>query len=147
MVLLSWPEDESDPTRAAAEDAERRLARASDARGRELEVIRLPAPGPLRITEGEAAAVEHRAGTLPRRAGERMAASYANFFVASSRVVFPLLDERTDERAAEILGEAFPGREVVGVPGREILLGGGNVHCITQQVPAAAQPKNSSAVS
>jgi len=44
--------------------------------------------------------------------------------------------ERTDERAAEILGDCFPGREIVGVPAREILLGGGNIHCVTQQVPA-----------
>jgi agmatine deiminase len=76
-----------------------------------------------------------------------MAASYVNFFIANSRVVFPLLDERSDERAAQILGDAFPSREIVGVPGREILLGGGNIHCITQQVPRrGAQPKNSSAV-
>jgi agmatine deiminase len=51
-------------------------------------------------------------------------------------VVFPLLDERTDTQAAAILAELFPGREIVGVPGREVLLGGGNIHCITQQVPA-----------
>ncbi|HVD38390.1 MAG TPA: L-histidine N(alpha)-methyltransferase, partial [Solirubrobacterales bacterium] len=42
---------------------------------------------------------------------------------------------RFDDEAAAILRRAFPGREVVGVPAREILLGGGNVHCITQQVP------------
>jgi hypothetical protein len=50
----------------------------------------------------------------------------------------PLLDERNDERAAEILSRCFPEREVVGVPSREILLGGGNIHCITQQVPTAS---------
>jgi agmatine deiminase len=148
VVMLSWPEDDSDPTRSAAEDAERRLQLARDDRGRELEVIRIPAPGPLLISDEEAAGVERRAGTLPRLAGERMAGSYVNFFIATSRVIFPLLDERSDDRAAEILSDAFPGREIVGVPAREILLGGGNIHCITQQVPVrAAQPKNSSAVS
>ena len=60
-----------------------------------------------------------------------------NFYIASERIVFPLLDERSDEVAAEAVREAFPGRELVGVPAREILLGGGNIHCITQQVPAA----------
>ena len=74
----------------------------------------------------------------PRSPGERLAASYVNFYPAASRVVYPLLDERYDEQAAEILGACFPGREVVGVPSREILLGGGNIHCITQQVPAGA---------
>ena len=76
-------------------------------------------------------------GSKPRRAGDRMAASYVNFYLANSRVVFPLLDPRHDEQAAATLAECFPEREVVGVPAREILLGGGNVHCITQQVPRA----------
>jgi agmatine deiminase len=148
VILLSWPEDERDPSRAAAEDAERRLAGAVDARGRSPEVIRVPAPPTLTISAQEAAGVERREGTIPRLAGERMAGSYVNFFIASSRIVFPLLDERSDDRAAEILSEVFPEREVVGVPAREILLGGGNIHCITQQVPlASSQPKKSSAVS
>ena len=50
----------------------------------------------------------------------------------------PLLDERHDDQALEVLAGLFPGREVVGVGAREILLGGGNIHCITQQVPAPA---------
>jgi agmatine deiminase len=73
---------------------------------------------------------------LPRQAGDRLAGSYANFYLGNSRIVMPLLDERFDDEAAEILRGCFPEREVVGVPSREILLGGGNIHCITQQVPA-----------
>jgi agmatine deiminase len=60
-----------------------------------------------------------------------------NFYIGSSRVVFPLLDERHDDEAADVVRRCFPERDVVGVPAREILLGGGNIHCITQQVPAA----------
>jgi agmatine deiminase len=52
--------------------------------------------------------------------------------------VYPLLDERHDERAGEVLERCFPERELVGLPSREILLGGGNIHCITQQVPRVA---------
>jgi agmatine deiminase len=58
-----------------------------------------------------------------------------NFFVANSSVIHPLLDERHDEEVGELLASEFPDRRIEGVPGREILLGGGNVHCITQQVP------------
>jgi agmatine deiminase len=47
----------------------------------------------------------------------------------------PLLDPETDKAAAAKLKRLFPERRVVGVPAREVLLGGGNVHCITQQVP------------
>jgi agmatine deiminase len=45
----------------------------------------------------------------------------------------PLLDPRTDRQAKTSIAKLFPGRRVVGVPSREILLGGGNIHCITQQ--------------
>jgi agmatine deiminase len=137
LVLLTWTEDESDPTYEISHDALERLERATDARGRPLEVIRIPAPGPLLISEEEAKGVTAVAGTMPRRAGDLTAASYVNFFLGTERIVFPLLDERFDYAAAEVLRGCFPGREVVGVAAREILLGGGNIHCITQQVPAA----------
>ena len=137
VVLLSWAEDESDPQHEISADALARLEAATDARGGGFEVVRLPSPGPLEISAEEAAGVEPAAGTQPRRAGDRLAASYANFYLGNSRVVFPLLDRRHDDEAAAILRRCFPQREVVGVPAREILLGGGNVHCITQQLPAA----------
>jgi agmatine deiminase len=141
LVLLTWTADERDPQHAISVDALARLEAATDARGRSLEVVRLPAPGPITITAEEATGVESAAGTIPRSAGDRMAASYVNFYIATNRVVFPLLDERVDDEAAEIIGRCFPGREVVGIPAREIILGGGNIHCITQQVPAAVSPR------
>lgn len=135
-VLLTWSDDENDPQHAISRDARGRLEAATDARGRPLEVTLLPSPGPLQISAEEAEGVDAAAGTVPRRAGDRLAASYVNFYLGNSRVVYPLLDPRHDEEAAAILRRCFPEREVVGVPAREILLGGGNVHCITQQVPA-----------
>ncbi|HEX8753782.1 MAG TPA: agmatine deiminase family protein, partial [Solirubrobacterales bacterium] len=136
VVLLTWTEEQSDPQAEISRDARRRLEGTTDARDRSLEVITLPSPGPVTIAEDEAAGVDAAEGTLPRRPGDRLAASYVNFYLANSRVVMPLLDERFDEEAAETLRGVFPDREVVGVPAREILLGGGNIHCITQQVPA-----------
>ena len=136
VVLLTWTEDGSDPQHAISREARERLETATDARGRPFEIVTVPSPGPLTMTEQEAAGVESAAGTVPRRAGDRLAASYVNFYLANSRVVFPLLDQRTDGEAEEALRGCFPEREVVGMPAREILLGGGNIHCITQQVPA-----------
>jgi agmatine deiminase len=138
VVALTWTDDTDDPQHAISLDAARRLERATDARGRSLEVIRLPAPGPIVISEQEAAGVDLVAGTLARRAGDRLAASYVNYYLGNTRVVFPRLDERHDDAVAEILSRRFPDREVVGVPTREILLGGGNIHCVTQQLPLAA---------
>ncbi|MHB1468744.1 MAG: agmatine deiminase [Solirubrobacteraceae bacterium] len=138
VVLLTWTDDESDPQHAISRDALNRLRSATDARGRALEVVKVPAPPAQRISAEEAEGVDAVEGTLPRRAGDRLAASYVNCYIANDRVVFPLLDERTDEQAMAVLAAAFQGREAIGVPAREILLGGGNIHCITQQVPARA---------
>ena len=139
VVLLSWTDDRSDPQHAISRDALDRLKGATDACGRSLEVVRIPSPGPLTISEDEASGVEMTARSRPRRAGERMAASYVNFYLGTARIVFPLLDERFDEDAEEVLRACFPEREVVGVPARQIILGGGGIHCITQQVPALSR--------
>ena len=135
VVCLTWQDDRRDPQYPISLDAWERLNEARDARGRRLKVMRLPMPGPLRMTAEEAAGVVRCEGTRARRAGERLAASYVNFYIANGGVVMPLLDARTDRRAAANLKRLFPGRRVVGVPAREILLGGGNIHCITQQIP------------
>jgi agmatine deiminase len=136
-VCLTWTDNKRDPQWAVSNDALERLRAARDARGRRFKVHKLPSPGPLRMTAAEAAGVQHRAGSRPRKGGARLAASYANLYIANGGIVVPLLDRRTDRAAIAKLKRIFPEREVVGVPGREILLGGGNIHCITQQVPAA----------
>jgi agmatine deiminase len=87
-----------------------------------------------------------REGTKPRAAGQRLAASYINFYIANGGIVMPLLDARTDRAAAARLKRIFPTRKVVGVPAREVLLGGGNIHCITQQVPARGLKRSRPAV-
>jgi agmatine deiminase len=139
VVLISWTDDECDPQCAISRDAVRRLQAATDAHGRSLEVVRVPSPGPILITDEEARGVDAVEGTQPRRPGDRLAGSYVNFYLGTTRIVFPMLDERTDDAAAAVLRDCFPDREVVGVPAREILLGGGNIHCITQQVPGGSE--------
>ncbi len=135
VVALTWTDNRRDPQYAVSADALERLKSARDARGRRLEVIKLPMPGPLRVSAAEARGVLSKQGTQPRVAGMRLAASYVNFYIANGGIVMPLLDPEHDRAAASRLKRAFPGRRVIGVPAREILLGGGNIHCITQQVP------------
>jgi agmatine deiminase len=140
VVLLTWTDDSSDPQYAISRDALERLDGAKDARGRTLEVLRIPSPGLMVVSEEEASGVAAVAGSRPRRAGDRLAASYVNFYPGTTRVVFPRLDERFDDLAEEVLQACFPDRELIGIPAREVLLGGGNIHCITQQVPALGSP-------
>jgi len=137
-VALTWTEDRSDPQYPISQDALQRLNSARDARGRRLQVHKIHQPGPLFLTAEEAAGIDIRAGTRPRRAGDRLPASYINFYIANRCVVMPLYDKRWDGAALRTLEKLLPSRRVVGVATREILLGGGNIHCITQQVPRPA---------
>jgi agmatine deiminase len=139
-VALTWTEDSDDPQYAISRDALKRLQRAKDARGRSLTVHKIEQPGPLFMTAEEAAGIDVRQGTHPRRAGDRLPASYINFYIANRCVVMPLYDKRTDGKALRTLKKLFPTRKIIGVPTREILLGGGNIHCITQQIPKAGRP-------
>ena len=136
-VVLTWTDDADDPQFAISSAALERLKTATDARGRKLTVHKLHQPAPILITVDEAAGVDHVEGTLPRSEGDRLAASYVNFYIGNGVIVMPAFGDAMDEPAQRCLAELFPARRIVSVPGREILLGGGNVHCITQQQPAA----------
>jgi agmatine deiminase len=134
-VCLTWTEDTRDPQQRVCAAALERLLQARDARGRRLKVHRIPAPGPLYLTRREAGGILPSREIRPLRAGQRLAASYINFYPANGAIIMPLLDAHTDAAARAALQRVFPERRVVGVAAREILLGGGNIHCITQQQP------------
>jgi agmatine deiminase len=134
-VALTWTLDRKDPQYEISHDAYQRLKKARDARGRELTIHKIHQPGPLYMTAEEAAGIDARAGSHPRKAGDRLPASYINFYIANKCIVMPLYDKRHDAAARATLKRLFPTRRVLGVATREVLLGGGNIHCITQQVP------------
>jgi agmatine deiminase len=141
-VALTWTDNKRDPQYKVSLDAYERLQEARDSQGRKLKIHKLPHPGPLHRTAAEAEGLDAVDGEPPRPVGERLAGSYVNFYIGNSAIVMPLMDPKHDKAAARQLQKLFPDRRVIGVQSREILLGGGNIHCITQQVPAAKQPKS-----
>jgi agmatine deiminase len=70
-----------------------------------------------------------------RHKDRRLAQPYLNFFVGNGFVVVPVAGAATDEQALDVIGSAFPGREVIGVPGETLARAGGGVHCVTQHEP------------
>lgn len=139
VVALTWTDDKADPQYERSAEAYDALMSARDARGRPLEVHKIHQPDPLTMTETEANGLDVVEGAFRRPEGERLAASYINFYIANGAIILPQFKDRRDEAARRKLAELFPQREIIGLYSREILLGGGNIHCITQQQPAASQ--------
>ncbi len=138
QVVLAWTDDESDPQYLRSKRAYDILSSTKDAKGRDIEIIKLPIPRkPILITESDLTGYKFEAGEDTRELGERLAASYVNFYIANDRILLPQFDDANDEVAVKILAECFPNRVIVPIYARDILTGGGNIHCITQQVPAA----------
>ncbi len=134
-VVLAWTEDTLDPQYAMSEACLKVLKQARDAKGRRLRVHKLPLPKPVTMTEEECRGLDDCLGEPTRTPGQRLAASYVNFYISNGNIVMPGFGDPADERAREILQGLFPEREVVQVYARDILIGGGNIHCITQQIP------------
>ena len=112
-ICLTWTDNKRDPQYAISLDAWERLHDERDAKGRRLKVTKLPMPGPLTLSAKEASGIIPREGTKPREAGERLAASYVNFYIANGGIVMPLLDPRTDRAAVSRVKRLFPDRKSV----------------------------------
>ncbi len=117
QIVLAQEKRGSDPNHRILEAARERLERARDARGRKVSLIRLPMPEPLVF------------------AGQRLPASYANFYIANELVLVPTFNDPADRTALGILAELFPKRRVVGIHAVDLVLGLGTIHCSTQQEP------------
>ena len=93
-----------------------------------------PAVGPLRV-------VELPFPSAVMMAGERLPASYANFYIANGVVIVPTFNDLNDRVALQALAELFPDRDVIGVHSRDLVWGLGTLHCLTQQEPLALEPR------
>lgn len=135
-VVLAWTDDKSDPQYVLSEASLKALEGQTDAKGRKLKVHKLPIPKkPVCITQEELSGFTFEEGEDIREAGERLAASYVNFYISNGGVIVPQFGDEQDGEAVRILGELFPERKVYPIPARAIIVGGGNIHCITQQIP------------
>lgn len=140
-VVLAWTDNEDDPQHAYSKASLEALENAVDAKGRKLKVHKLPIPQhPVWIHEEDLEGYVFEEGEDEREIGERLAASYVNFYFSNSSVIIPAFggsNVDSDLQASFIMRELCPDREIIQVPARDILVGGGNIHCITQQIPSA----------
>lgn len=139
-IVLAWCDDPDDPQYAMCRADFDVLSQETDARGRHFRITKLPVPHqPVCVTAEEVGAYCFAPGEDEREPGERLAASYVNFYFGNDCVLVPQFGgvfTDDDARALDILRAAVPERKIVPISARCILLGGGNIHCITQQIPA-----------
>jgi agmatine deiminase len=135
VVAMSWTDDPADPQYEVLHTAYEVLSEAKDAKGRKLEVHKIHIPDPLTISDEEARLIDRARRSYNRATGTCFAAAYVNFYICNGGVIIPAFGDRHDAAAYEQLSGLFPDRKVVQVNTREIALGGGNIHCITQQQP------------
>ena len=142
-VVLAWTENQNDPQYELSKQCLDYLESESDARGRKLVVHKLPIPDvPVCLTKEEVQGYAFEEGEDTREAGERLAASYVNFYFSNEAIVMPVFggeNEESDCRAVRLMQEWNPNRKVIPIYARDILVGGGNIHCITQQIPAGCK--------
>ncbi len=114
-VVTVLEENPHDENYAALQENYQRLKTMKNERGENLRIVTLPMPRPLIV------------------GGRRMAASYANFYIANTGVVVPIYHQPSDAIALETLQKVFPKRKILGIDCRELIFGYGALHCITQQ--------------
>ena len=119
VIVTAVEEDPTDENYKLLLENLRRLKSMTDSDGRPFEILSLPMPSPV-VFEGQ-----------------RLPASYANFYIANSVVLLPTYGHSNDERARALLARVFPTREIVGLDCTDLIWGLGAFHCLTQQVPAA----------
>lgn len=135
-VVVPYTDDKSDPFYQVCADNKAQLENETDAKGRKLKVHTISLPKkPVYITQEEADGIDPVEGTQPRIGGDMTAASYLNYLMVNGGIVVPQFGDENDQKVLDELKAIHPEREIVGVMTREIILGGGNVHCITQQQP------------
>lgn len=118
-IVTIVEENRGDANYAALQDNFERLKSMTDQDGKPLRVETLPMPTPVYFD------------------GQRLPASYANFYIANKLVLVPTFNDANDRVALNILAKLFPTRQIVGIHCRDLVLGLGTLHCMTQQEPAA----------
>jgi agmatine deiminase len=120
-IVAAVEPDPADPNHAPLAENLARLNSARTPAGKQFTVVELPMPRPVVFR------------------GQRLPASYANFYIANGVVLVPTFHDPRDRIALNTLAQAFPDREIIGVHSVDLIWGLGALHCMTQQQPAGVQ--------
>jgi agmatine deiminase len=123
-VITMIEHDKTDPNNKPLRENLKALRTMRNLDGKQLDIVDIPMPPPV-VFEGQ-----------------RLPASYANFYITNQAVIVPLYRCKEDQRAISLLEECFPDRKVIGIDSVEIIWGMGSFHCLSQQEPEVPEIKN-----
>ena len=136
VIALAWTNDKKDPQYKNSNEAYKLLSNEVDAKGRHFEIVKIKVPKPIYMSKSESKGIKKETFNAKSRVeGDRLAASYINFYQGEKFVILPAFGVKEDKEAKEKLKELYPEKEIIQLNTKEILLGGGNVHCVTMQIP------------
>jgi agmatine deiminase len=119
-IVCAYQEDQNDEDYAVLRENYEILCQSVDQDGKKLKIVKLPMP---KVVSDE---------------GQRLPASYTNFYIGNQKVLVPVFDHKNDAKALAIMQELFPTRKVVGIRCVDLVYGFGTIHCISQQQPCPA---------
>ena len=122
-ILCAHEDDVTDENYERLKENFKILESTVDQDGKKFEIIKLPMPH-MYYDDGE------------KHNGKKAPVSYANFYIGNKTVLVSLFNDKNDEKAMSIIKSCFPDRNIVGIHCRDLIYGGGALHCITQQEPA-----------
>lgn len=134
VIALATTKDKNDIQYQYSKMAIDYLNTQVDARGRKIRIVEINVPKTLYMTKEESSGLV-KTDAIERNENNRLAGSYINFYMSDKFVLVPQFNVEEDKEALRILKEYYPNKDVYGINSREILLAGGNIHCITMQVP------------
>lgn len=118
IVVCAYEDNPQDENYQALKADYDLINKSQDQDGNELKVAKLPMPKRIEYN------------------GQRLPASYTNFYVANEKVLVPTFNDENDQKALDMLQKLFPDRKIVGIDCRALVVGFGAIHCVTQQQPA-----------
>ncbi|ASN06233.1 agmatine deiminase [Virgibacillus necropolis] len=136
-VAIGWTDDTNHPQYAVLQDAYNQMKEETDAKGRKFTINKIQLPKQITLSEAESLEIDITSTSYDRSAGVNFIATYINCYLCNGGVILPVFNDRQDEIAIKTFENMFPDRKIVPVYTREISVGGGNIHCITQQQPQA----------
>lgn len=131
-LLLAWTDEPGNPQYEVVRKAYQTLTDATGANGEKFEIVKVPLPSIFHRTQADCEGIEIIQGSKERVLNEPIQPSYINFIFVNGGVIVPTFGDAYDEEAIAVFKRVFKDREVRTFPAREIVLGGGGMHCITR---------------